>query len=193
MASYYNDQTILWLDGEFLKASEAKTDLYSQSLHYGYAAFEGIRSYRTAEGQTKIFKATEHFILHRHTGLGDGALPRRKAPSRHDVLLSTAEPERIQDRSQGSWPLCQFDHGQPGSQGKRLLRSPAHRYERVCGRRSRRQYVLRKRRTAVHSCRRQYPAGHYPRDRSGTVRTAGYPRRRRPLHARRSEKGRHRL
>jgi len=61
MASYYNDQTILWLDGEFLKASEAKTDLYSQSLHYGYAAFEGIRSYRTAEGQTKIFKATEHF------------------------------------------------------------------------------------------------------------------------------------
>ena len=61
MASYYNDNTLLWLDGQILKASEAKTDLYGQSLHYGYSVFEGIRSYRTAAGKTKIFKATEHF------------------------------------------------------------------------------------------------------------------------------------
>src|ERR1700722_7523655 len=59
--TYYNDNTVLWLDGKILKASETKTDLYGQSLHYGYAVFEGIRSYRTAEGTTKIFKATEHF------------------------------------------------------------------------------------------------------------------------------------
>jgi branched-chain amino acid aminotransferase len=59
--AYYNDNTVLWLNGEFVKATEAKTDLYSQSLHYGYAVFEGIRSYRTAAGTTKIFKATEHF------------------------------------------------------------------------------------------------------------------------------------
>ena len=59
--AYYNENTILWLDGEFLKASEAKTDLYGQSLHYGYAVFEGIRSYRTAQGATKIFKAEEHY------------------------------------------------------------------------------------------------------------------------------------
>jgi branched-chain amino acid aminotransferase len=61
MATYYTDNTVLWLDGKILKASETKTDLYGQSLHYGYAVFEGIRSYRTAEGTTKIFKATEHF------------------------------------------------------------------------------------------------------------------------------------
>ncbi|HVS96229.1 MAG TPA: branched-chain amino acid transaminase [Puia sp.] len=61
MAAYYNEQTVLWLDGRILKASEAKIDLYSQSLHYGYSVFEGIRSYRTAAGKTKIFKATEHF------------------------------------------------------------------------------------------------------------------------------------
>ncbi len=58
---YYNEQTVLWLDGEIVKATEAKTDLYGQSLHYGYAVFEGIRSYRTAAGITRIFKATEHF------------------------------------------------------------------------------------------------------------------------------------
>jgi branched-chain amino acid aminotransferase len=59
--AYYNDQTVLWLDGAILKASEVKTDLYGQSLHYGYSVFEGIRSYRTAAGKTKIFKAEEHF------------------------------------------------------------------------------------------------------------------------------------
>jgi branched-chain amino acid aminotransferase len=61
MASYYNESTILYHDGEYLKASEVKTDLYSQSLHYGYAVFEGIRSYKTANGSAKIFKATEHY------------------------------------------------------------------------------------------------------------------------------------
>jgi branched-chain amino acid aminotransferase len=59
--AYYNEHTILWLDGEFIKASEARTDLYGQSLHYGYGVFEGIRSYRTVSGETRIFKATEHF------------------------------------------------------------------------------------------------------------------------------------
>ena len=61
MASYYNDNTVLYLNGQFVKASEAKIDLYSQSLHYGYAVFEGIRSYKTINGKTRIFKETEHF------------------------------------------------------------------------------------------------------------------------------------
>ncbi|MFM6969409.1 MAG: branched-chain-amino-acid transaminase [Sediminibacterium sp.] len=61
MASYYNENTVLFLNGEFVKAVDAKMDLYSQSLHYGYSVFEGIRSYKTDDGSTKIFKATEHF------------------------------------------------------------------------------------------------------------------------------------
>jgi branched-chain amino acid aminotransferase len=61
MASYYNDNTVLFLNGEFVKAVDAKMDFYSQSLHYGYSVFEGIRSYKTDNGTTKIFKATEHF------------------------------------------------------------------------------------------------------------------------------------
>jgi branched-chain amino acid aminotransferase len=61
MATYYNDNTVLFLNGEFVKAADAKMDLYSQSLHYGYSVFEGIRSYKTDNGTTKIFKATEHF------------------------------------------------------------------------------------------------------------------------------------
>ncbi|MGK2863205.1 MAG: branched-chain amino acid transaminase [Chitinophagaceae bacterium] len=61
MANYYNDNTVLWLNGDFVKASEAKMDFFSQSLHYGYSVFEGIRSYKTADGKTKIFKEKEHY------------------------------------------------------------------------------------------------------------------------------------
>ena len=61
MATYYNENTIIYLNGAYVKASEAKMDFYSQSLHYGYSVFEGIRSYKTINGQTRIFKALEHF------------------------------------------------------------------------------------------------------------------------------------
>jgi branched-chain amino acid aminotransferase len=61
MASYYNENTVLFLNGAFVKAVDAKMDFYSQSLHYGYSVFEGIRSYKTEDGNAKIFKATEHF------------------------------------------------------------------------------------------------------------------------------------
>ncbi len=57
---YYNDDTVIYFDGNFMKAKEAGTDLYGQSLHYGYSVFEGIKSYSTDYG-TKIFKAEEHY------------------------------------------------------------------------------------------------------------------------------------
>lgn len=57
---YYDSNTVLYLNGQFIKSADAKTDLYGQSLHYGYAVFEGIRAYKTHNG-TRIFKAKEHF------------------------------------------------------------------------------------------------------------------------------------
>ena len=63
---YYNNDTIIYFDGAFVKAAVAKIDLYSQSLHYGYAVFEGIRSYPVGGG-TKIFKAKEHYDRLRHS------------------------------------------------------------------------------------------------------------------------------
>jgi branched-chain amino acid aminotransferase len=57
---YYTDDTVLFLDGAFIKATEAKADLFSQTLHYGFGVFEGIRAYHTVNG-TKIFKAHEHY------------------------------------------------------------------------------------------------------------------------------------
>jgi branched-chain amino acid aminotransferase len=59
---YYDTNTFIYLNGEIVKASEAKIDLYTQTLHYGYGVFEGIRSYKTVKGETKIFKEDQHFI-----------------------------------------------------------------------------------------------------------------------------------
>lgn len=60
MKSYYTSNTILFLDGEYLRANEAQTDLFGQTLHYGHGVFEGIRSYQTVHG-TKIFRGKAHF------------------------------------------------------------------------------------------------------------------------------------
>lgn len=57
---YYNENTLVYWNGSFVKAADAKIDLYAQTLHYGIGAFEGIRSYETPEG-TKIFKSDEHY------------------------------------------------------------------------------------------------------------------------------------
>jgi branched-chain amino acid aminotransferase len=57
---YYTPDTIIYHDGQFVKAKDASADLFAQTLHYGYGAFEGLRAYRTVHG-TKIFKAHDHF------------------------------------------------------------------------------------------------------------------------------------
>lgn len=57
---YYNENTTVFLNGKWLKAKDATTDLYAQTLHYGNGVFEGIRSYNTEDG-VKIFKAKEHY------------------------------------------------------------------------------------------------------------------------------------
>jgi branched-chain amino acid aminotransferase len=57
---YYNENTIVYWNGKFVKATDAKGNLYDQTLHYGYGVFEGIRSYNTQNG-VQIFKALEHY------------------------------------------------------------------------------------------------------------------------------------
>jgi len=58
---YYSENTIIYWSGQFVRAAEAKIDLYTQTMHYGMGVFEGIRSYRLADGTTGIFKAKEHY------------------------------------------------------------------------------------------------------------------------------------
>lgn len=57
---YYDDRTEVFLDGEWVKAKDAKASLFAQTLHYGTGVFDGIRSYNNGNG-FNIFKAHEHF------------------------------------------------------------------------------------------------------------------------------------
>lgn len=57
---YYTDETVVFWNGEFVKAKDATVGLYNQTMHYGNGVFEGIRSYDTPDG-TRIFKAKEHY------------------------------------------------------------------------------------------------------------------------------------
>ncbi|MCB0402941.1 MAG: branched-chain amino acid transaminase [Flavobacteriales bacterium] len=57
---YFNEETLVYLNGKWIEASAASTNLYAQTLHYGSGVFEGIRSYQTEDG-VMIFKAREHF------------------------------------------------------------------------------------------------------------------------------------
>jgi branched-chain amino acid aminotransferase len=57
---YYNDNTEVFFNGEWLKAKDVMVSPYVQTMHYGSGAFEGIRSYETPDG-TRIFKSEEHY------------------------------------------------------------------------------------------------------------------------------------
>ncbi len=57
---YYSDRTEVFLDGEWIKAKDAKASLFAQTLHYGTGVFDGIRSYNNGNG-FNIFKPHIHF------------------------------------------------------------------------------------------------------------------------------------
>lgn len=69
MATYYHQDTIIYHNGGFVKAADTKIDLYNQTMHYGYGVFEGIRSYRTHSGSTRIFKEQKHYERLRQSAL----------------------------------------------------------------------------------------------------------------------------
>jgi len=50
----------IWIDGELVDWSAANMHLLTHTLHYGLGAFEGIRAYKRANGQTQIFRLKEH-------------------------------------------------------------------------------------------------------------------------------------
>ena len=49
----------IWMDGTFVNWSDASVHVLTHSLHYGLAAFEGIRCYKGRDGSA-IFRLPEH-------------------------------------------------------------------------------------------------------------------------------------
>jgi branched-chain amino acid aminotransferase len=57
---YYSARTYFYQNGSFVRAGQAGVGPFSQTLHYGYGVFEGLRSYQTAHG-AQIFRPAAHF------------------------------------------------------------------------------------------------------------------------------------
>src|SRR5436305_12912373 len=52
----------IWLDGKLVDWNDALVHVLTHSLHYGVAAFEGIRCYRRSDGRSAIFRLTDHLV-----------------------------------------------------------------------------------------------------------------------------------
>ncbi len=49
----------IWMDGNLVNWDEASVHILTHTLHYGLAAFEGLRCYKGRNWST-IFRLTEH-------------------------------------------------------------------------------------------------------------------------------------
>ncbi|MFT6399419.1 MAG: branched-chain amino acid aminotransferase [Bradymonadia bacterium] len=50
----------IWFDGKFVDWDDANVHILTHTLHYGLAAFEGIRCYQRTDGRSQVFRLKEH-------------------------------------------------------------------------------------------------------------------------------------
>ncbi|HEB88601.1 MAG TPA: branched-chain amino acid transaminase [Deltaproteobacteria bacterium] len=50
----------IWLDGKFVKWSDANIHILTHTLHYGLGVFEGIRCYAGTDGRSAVFRLSKH-------------------------------------------------------------------------------------------------------------------------------------
>lgn len=53
-------QAKIWLDGKLVDWDDANVHILTHSLHYGIAAFEGVRAYERVDGRTTVFRLRDH-------------------------------------------------------------------------------------------------------------------------------------
>jgi branched-chain amino acid aminotransferase len=54
------DSKFAWMNGKIIPFAQATTHISTFTLHYGVAAFEGIRCYKRADGRSAVFRLREH-------------------------------------------------------------------------------------------------------------------------------------
>ncbi|MGO9833833.1 MAG: branched-chain amino acid transaminase [Polyangiaceae bacterium] len=88
----------IWLDGEFVDWDSANVHVLTHSLHYGLAAFEGVRAYKRADGATYVFRLREHIDR-----LFDSCKMALLAPkfTREQVISACTETLRTNDMVDG--------------------------------------------------------------------------------------------
>ena len=89
----------IWMDGEMVDWDDAQVHVLTHSLHYGVAAFEGIRAYKRAgTAQTHVFRLKEH--IDRLFDSCKLALLQPK-PTREQISAACVETLRVNGMSEG--------------------------------------------------------------------------------------------
>ena len=84
----------IWMDGKFVAWNDANVHILTHSLHYGLAAFEGIRCYKGRSGSA-IFRLQEHVDrLFDSTHIGMMAMPYDKKQIA-EAIVETVRANRL--------------------------------------------------------------------------------------------------
>ncbi len=84
----------IWMDGKFVDWADAKVHILTHSLHYGLAAFEGIRCYKGKQGSA-IFRLPEHVDrLFESAHIGMMAIPYDKKQVM-EAIVETVRKNRL--------------------------------------------------------------------------------------------------
>ena len=86
----------IWLDGELVKWSDAKVHVMAHALHYGSAAFEGIRSYSTGRS-TVVFRLDDHLRRFQYSMDVLGMVPRYTLDELRDAVITVVKANRLGD------------------------------------------------------------------------------------------------
>ena len=106
-----SDELIIYLDGEYVKKSEAKVSVFDHGLLYGDGVFEGIRAYngcifKCKEHIDRIYAAAKAIMLE---------IPMTKEEMK-EILLETCRKNNIKDKGEKNERLLQervqLDNGQ---------------------------------------------------------------------------------
>ena len=85
----------IWMDGKFVRWAEASVHVLTHSLHYGLAAFEGIRCYQGRKGSA-IFRLPEHVDrLFESAHIGQLAIPYDKKQVA-EAIVETVRVNRLE-------------------------------------------------------------------------------------------------
>ena len=88
----------IWMDGELVDWDDAKVHILTHSLHYGVAAFEGIRAYKRADGGVYVFRLKEHIDR-----LSDSCKMTLLAPkyTKEQIMSACVETLRVNGMQEG--------------------------------------------------------------------------------------------
>jgi branched-chain amino acid aminotransferase len=113
-------EAMVWMNGRLLPAAEATVPFLTPALHYGVAAFEGIRSYATPRGPA-VFRLRDHVkrLCQSARVLGFRELP-YDAEAIEAAILETVAANELEDcyirpliwLAEGGWNLS-LDGGRP--------------------------------------------------------------------------------